>query len=113
MMIKKIPENILIEIVTRIINISSPEKIILFGSYVYGAPRADSDIDIMIIKKNLQSKIKEYSKIRRSLKGLRYPFDIVILTPEEFEYYSTEWLNSVVAEAKKRGIVLYERQKRI
>lgn len=112
-MVQKIPENILTEMVVRVINISSPEKIILFGSYVYGSPRIDSDIDIMIIKKNVQSKIKEYLKIRRALKGLRYPFDILILTPEEFEYYSTEWLNSVVAEARERGIVLYDKQKGI
>lgn len=102
----KVPENILREVVTRVINVASPEKIILFGSYVYVSPRVDSDIDIMIIKKDVQSKVKEYSKIRRSLKGLRYPFDIIILSPEEFEYYSTEWLNSVVAEAKKRNCVI-------
>lgn len=43
----KVPENILTEVVTRVINVASPEKIILFGSYAYGSPRVDSDIDIL------------------------------------------------------------------
>ncbi|MFN3739301.1 MAG: nucleotidyltransferase domain-containing protein [Thermodesulfovibrionales bacterium] len=92
------------EILKRIIDIAVPEKIILFGSYAYGIPNLDSDIDIIVVKKDIESKIREYSKIRRSLRGLGYPFDIIILTPEEFEYYSSDWINSVAAEAKIGGL---------
>lgn len=101
---KHIPEKIMEEILKRIIDIAVPEKIILFGSYAYGIPNLDSDIDIIVVKKDIESKIREYSKIRRSLRGLGYPFDIIILTPEEFEYYSSDWINSVAAEAKIGGL---------
>lgn len=37
------------EAVRRIIEKFNPEKIILFGSYAYGQPTADSDMDLMVI----------------------------------------------------------------
>ena len=98
---------ILDEIVKKIISIANPEKIILFGSYVYGIPDRESDIDLLIIKGGIKSKIEEYSRIRRSLKGIRLPFDIIVITPEEFEFYSHNWKNSVVAEARSKGIIIY------
>lgn len=38
------------EIVRRLVAEYQPEKIILFGSYAYGQPHADSDLDMLIIK---------------------------------------------------------------
>ena len=46
----------------------NPEKIILFGSYAYGKPTEDSDIDLCIIEKSVLSKSKEKMKIRNLLK---------------------------------------------
>jgi len=39
-----------------------PYKIILFGSYAYGTPNKDSDIDICVIKKNINQKLKKRVK---------------------------------------------------
>ncbi|MBU0701754.1 nucleotidyltransferase domain-containing protein [bacterium] len=86
-----------------------PEKIILFGSYGYGKPTIDSDIDLLIIKNNVESKRKESVKIRKELRGFKKPFDIIVTTTQEFEFYSNKWINSVFAEAKRKGIVVYER----
>ena len=36
-----------------------PHKIILFGSYAYGKPNEDSDIDLCIIEKNIISKLSK------------------------------------------------------
>jgi predicted nucleotidyltransferase/DNA-binding MarR family transcriptional regulator len=96
------------EITKRIVRASSPEKIILFGSYAHGTAEEDSDVDILVIQRGVQSRLKEYTKIRRSLKGMKFPFDIIIVTPEEFEFYSANWQNSIIAEARDRGIVLHE-----
>lgn len=98
---------ILKEIVRRIVSTIKPEKIILFGSYAHGTPDEDSDIDILVIKAGVQSKIEEYAKVRNSLKGIRFPFDIIVVTPEEYEFYSLEWKNSIFAEARERGTILY------
>ncbi|MEW6096957.1 MAG: nucleotidyltransferase domain-containing protein [bacterium] len=105
----KLEKNILQEIIIRIIEHFTPEKIILFGSYGYGKPTIDSDIDLLIIKEDIKSKRSESVKIRRILRGFKMPFDIIVTTPREFEFYSKEWVNSVFAEAKKKGVVIYER----
>ena len=47
----------------------NPEKIILFGSYAYGTPTEDSDLDICVVEKEFESKWKEKAKIRRLLLG--------------------------------------------
>lgn len=96
------------EIVKRIVTVANPEKIILFGSYAYGIPDNDSDIDILIIKPDIKSWIEEYSKIRRNLKGIRFPFDIIVISPEEYEFYSLNWKNSIFADVRENGKVIYE-----
>jgi len=44
-----VTEEILAEIVRRIVEKLAPEQIILFGSYAYGAPNQDSDVDLFVI----------------------------------------------------------------
>ncbi len=48
-------EKIKAEIVERLKPLN-PEKIILFGSYAYGNPTEDSDIDLYVIKKDIEDK---------------------------------------------------------
>ncbi|MBT9141490.1 MAG: hypothetical protein DDT30_02082 [Dehalococcoidia bacterium] len=100
---------IITEIVERIAAVSNPQKIILFGSYVYGTPNKESDIDLLVVKPNMKSRTEEYTKIRRNLKGVKSTFDIILLTPDEYEFYSLNWKNSIAVEAKERGVTLYER----
>lgn len=96
------------KIVDRIVTASNPHKIILFGSYAGRTPNEESDIDILVVKPDIRSRIEEYTKIRKNLKGIRFPFDIILLTSEEYEFYSLGWKNSLAAEAREKGIVLYE-----
>ncbi|MBA7699419.1 hypothetical protein ES703_108114 [subsurface metagenome] len=37
-----------------------PEKVILFGSYGYGKPNKESDIDLLVIKDIPKNKVREY-----------------------------------------------------
>jgi len=62
----------------------SPEKIILFGSYAYGTPTEDSDLDIMIIEKNYNNKWDEIKKARKLLKHIRISKDIIL---EKQDFY--------------------------
>lgn len=105
----KLEENVLSEIIKRIIINFSPEKIILFGSQVWGEATMDSDIDLLIIKKDVKSKRNEAVNIRKILRGFKRSFDIIVTTPCEFETWSKEWINSIFAEARNKGIVIYER----
>ena len=49
----------------------NPYQIILFGSYAYGTPTKDSDLDICIIDKGEISKRERKSKIRKALKEIK------------------------------------------
>jgi len=88
-----------------------PEKIILFGSYAYGTPTEESDIDLCIIEKHIDSKIKEKTKIRNLLKDIRVPKDILVVEEEYFVAHSTPaWINTALYDAKHKGVVLYEQK---
>lgn len=106
---KIIDESTKNEIIRRILKVTSVEKIVFFGSHIYGAPHEGSDIDIIVVKSAIGSRIEEYKKIRKSLRGIDYPFDLIIITPEEFNFYSSNWKNSIIAEAAIKGEILYER----
>ena len=46
-------------VVQRIVEGYAPDRIILFGSYAYGTPTEDSDLDLLIIKQNAEAKRSE------------------------------------------------------
>ncbi|MCD6506673.1 nucleotidyltransferase domain-containing protein [Candidatus Poribacteria bacterium] len=106
--IQPLTEELLGEIVRRIVEGAHPERIILFGSHAYGTPRRDSDVDLIVVKRDVVSKRRESVRIRKLLRGILLPFDIIVIRPEEFEFYADNWINSVFAEAKRKGTVLYE-----
>lgn len=73
-------------ITRRIVKEYKPEKIILFGSFAYGKPTEDSDIDLFIIKNSKKEKIERERELRRMLFGNNFPaMDILIYTPKEVE----------------------------
>jgi uncharacterized protein len=96
--------------VKKIVDAENPRKIILFGSYAYGKPNKNSDIDLLVIKDGFSSKLAEKRKIREALKEFIVPKDILISTTKDYDFYSQDenWINSIYAAARKRGITLYE-----
>src|SRR4029077_15399649 len=86
----KIPESIRLElekIVSELVRVYRPEKIILFGSYAYGRPSADSDLDILIIKKTPDRFIDRWTNVRQIVSDPKrsVPFEPLILTPGELQ----------------------------
>lgn len=82
-----------------------PEKVILFGSYAYGEPDEDSDIDLLILKETDKSFFKRLAEVRRMVSEARkgFPFDPVVLTPQEFQEGLSRgdaFLKEIVAEGK-------------
>jgi predicted nucleotidyltransferase len=107
--LKKIDEKLLKDIVNGILEVTQPEKIILFGSYARGEASEGSDIDILIIQPSNLPRYKRSTPIRLALKGLFPSKDIVVYTPEEVE----EWKSastSFIASVLREGKVLYERE---
>ena len=74
------------DVTSRIIDAVHPEKIVLFGSHVWGRPTEDSDIDLMVIvNRSGQPGYRLAREIYRSLRGLKVPVEVVVRTRMEME----------------------------
>lgn len=107
--IDKVDDNLLQDIIHRIVNIVPTEKIILIGSYAYGNPTKESDLDILVIMHTNLPRYKRSIPIYRALAGLLIPKDIVVYTPAEIE----EWEDvpqAFITTAIKKGRVIYEKK---
>lgn len=95
---------------------ADPEKIILFGSYAYGLPNENSDIDILLVTKDnyIPKSYSEKSKLVIEITNLikkeksEVPIDLIIHTIPMHQRFID--LNSGFArEIKEKGKILYER----
>lgn len=86
------------------------EKIILFGSYAYGRPGDDSDLDICIVERNIESKQQEKKKIRKLLSQIKMPKDILVSSLDEYNFYKNE-INSVFHDIENKGVVLWQKNR--
>lgn len=102
--IKKHIQNITKQIITRY----DPEKIILFGSFVYGKPKENSDVDLMVIKKTSQTLGQ---RLRTMAKITNAPIDrdIIVYNLKEWNQ-SLKEKNPFIMDIDSRGEVLYEKQ---
>src|SRR2546430_2380698 len=64
-----------------------PSRIVLFGSRGEGQARPDSDFDLLVVMEVRNRSQPRSMAVRRLLRGLGVPFDIVVYTPEEWEAY--------------------------
>jgi predicted nucleotidyltransferase len=83
-----------------------PEKIILFGSYAYGTPHADSDVDILVIMP-ARNELDQVFKIRCDVPA-QFPMDLIVLKPRNVKWRLEEhdWF---LTEIMTKGKVLYEK----
>jgi uncharacterized protein len=85
----------------------SLKKIILFGSQARGTADNKSDVDLLIITSGFNDRFKIMREIRRSLLFLDYAFDIIAVTPEEYER-DKNIPGTIARYASKEGIAIYE-----
>ena len=89
----------------------NPNKIILFGSYAYGKPNEDSDIDIFILKDDYKNKFKEIAQAKKLLSNINIAKDVLLEKEDFFNSHSSEdWFNSVWYNVAHYGKVLYEKR---
>jgi len=96
------------ELVAKIATRFNPDKIILFGSYAYGTPNDDSDLDLLIVQDSDLPMQKRGLDIRLSLIGSMIPIDLLIYTRSEFNQEKNNRF-SFLNKAIKNSKVLYER----
>ena len=90
----------------RIAEAFQPEKIILFGSYAYGQPTLESDVDLLVVMPFEGSYFQQASRIRQQL-TLALPLDLLVRTPEQVRY-RLEIGDSFMREIIESGKVMYE-----
>jgi len=107
--IEKVDKALIDDVKNHIVEAVDPDKIILFGSYAYGKPSKDSDLDILVIMKSNLPRYKRSVPIYKALAGMLIPKDIIVYTPKEVE----EWDNvpqSFITTAVSRGKKIYEKE---
>lgn len=97
-----------IEAVTsKLVETYNPLEIYIFGSYAWGAPHEDSDLDIMIVVDRLSSdRYKMLAKGHLALFGLKLSKDIILYSKKEFEDRCIDKM-TMCYRVKSEGIKVY------
>jgi len=84
----------------------SPDRIILFGSYAYGQPSSDSDVDILVVLPFEGKPVRKAIEIRNKVNA-RVPLDLIVRTPGQLadRLSQNDWF---IREIVERGHTLYE-----
>lgn len=107
---QEITPSLLNEITHRLVDEFQPEEIILFGSYAWGTPDKDSDLDLLVIVSNSDlSPARRAIRAHRRLQGLNISKDILVRTRAEVEHFR-HIRASLEHRIFEKGNVLYERQ---
>ena len=101
-----IPMSVIRRFARQVVEQFQPDKIILFGSYAYGLPHADNDVDILVV---MQAKnVTDLAiRIRHAVRA-PFPIDLIVRTPKYLEWGLREgdwFLREIVSQGK----VLYEK----
>ncbi len=103
---KAIDEGTVQTIVQRVLSVAKPDKIIRFGSAATGRMTRDSDIDLLIVEREIIDRTAEYVRIRTALRDINYPFDILFITTRWFED-SKDIIGGMAYPANNYGKVIY------
>ena len=83
-----------------------PEKIILFGSYAYGEPTADSDIDLLVVLPIECEPVEKAIEIRLAI-DYHFPLDLLVRSPDYLQQ-RVEMGDFFIQEILQKGRTLYE-----
>lgn len=92
--------------VRRLVREFKPEKVILFGSYAYGAPSPGSDVDLLIIMRLQKRGVYQAAEIQTRVRP-KFPLDILVRSPEKVKK-RLDLGDSFMREVITKGRVLYE-----
>ena len=92
----------------RLLTVSDPVQIVLFGSYARGDFGPDSDMDLLVIEEGIEHVRQESVRLRQALRGLPVPVDVIVATPEHVQRYR-DAIGLIYGPAMREGRVLYER----
>jgi predicted nucleotidyltransferase len=84
---KNVSQEILEEIIRRVVGTAQPERIILFGSAARGEMGPNSDVDLLVVKRGTYDRGRLAEEIYLNLHGVGQAVDVIVVTPELVEKY--------------------------
>jgi len=94
-------------IVSEIVRLAHPDRVILFGSAASGSMTADSDLDLLVVEPEVSDTRRESVRLRTALAGTPFPLDVIVMSRERFEE-TRDVVGGIAYPAHKYGKVLYE-----
>jgi predicted nucleotidyltransferase len=83
-----------------------PDRVILFGSYAYGEPTEDSDVDLLVVKRMRRGRHNPTVRIRLALPFPPFPLDLLVRSQSDIER-RIGWNDFFLEEVMEKGIELY------
>jgi predicted nucleotidyltransferase len=83
-----------------------PQRIILFGSYAYGKPTRDSDVDLLVVMPHRGPNANKATEIRLRVRA-PFPMDLLVRSPQKIRQ-RLAWGDGFIQEVLEKGTVLYE-----
>lgn len=101
---------IIIEVIEKLKAEYEPDKIILYGSYAYGTPDKDSDIDLLIIKTTDKRWVDRFAEVKKLIydPARRISISPIVYTPLEIKNRLADG-DGFLEEVVSKGKVLYAR----
>ena len=93
-------------VVDKIVKEFNPEKVILFGSYAWGTPHEDSDVDLLVVKETEDTR-KTAIEIRKKLFPAYFPMDVLVYPSKSLDEKITVDRNLFLEDIVKNGVILY------
>ena len=104
-----INDELIRDIVRRIVDTAQPEKVILFGSRSRGDARPHSDFDLLVIKESDEPRHRRSVPLYVALADLPVEVEVMVYTPEEVDKWSGV-PQAFVTTAVREGTTIYERR---
>ncbi|MFA5771178.1 MAG: nucleotidyltransferase domain-containing protein [Thermoplasmata archaeon] len=102
-----IPKSTIKKAVDLLKKAAKPAKIILFGSYARGDISENSDLDFLVVEKELKGRRMEMVRLRRILSPLRIPADVIVVSDRVFNDWA-DTPGNILYEIALEGRVMYE-----
>jgi len=101
-----IAQETIAQAVRTLVETARPLKVVLFGSYARGDAREDSDVDFLVIEDTVEDKAREMVRLRRCLRPLRIPVDVLVFSAQEVANWG-QLPGTIVSSALREGRVVY------
>jgi len=104
-------KQVLSEVVGKLKNEYNPLKIVLYGSYAYGTPTEDSDIDLFILKDTNKRRVDRFVDVKEIVYNpeRKIPILPLIYNPNELDE-RVKLEDDFILEILNKGVILYEKQ---